>query len=182
MKDTGLFISKKKKKHSVHVYFCPHIIIDENTSSGVLLSCLWHMLSFLSPALAVTNAVASAFLMQVCAACFSSLPVYTTIYLDEFTAGLSDCSPRRLFHTPPSTKWLYLSWVLDSFLFLTSIINCTFTVLLRRYEPTNSCFLINWFNQRFLWFIFQTALSTMITAFCGCFTLDLNMCVKHLMH
>lgn len=137
--------SPKKKKSKnlnecmVHIHFRPHLFIDENTSSQVLLSWQWHMLSFLSLALAVSNAVASAVLMQVSTACFSTFPytphnLFGRIYsrtqrLSSHCAGYS---------TPLSEHKVTLSLPGLRFFFLTSITNCTFTVALRRCKPTVS--------------------------------------------
>lgn len=86
------------------------------------------MLSFLFPALAVSSAVASAFLMQVGAVRFAACRTCSTIYLDEFAAGHRDCSCRVQIIPHLSEPKVTLSLMVLVSFFLTTPLTLTLTL------------------------------------------------------
>lgn len=117
------------------IYFLPHLFIDENTNTGVLLSSLWHMLSLLSPALVVTNAscISDSDASLCCA--FFYLPIYTTQFIlmnlqQDTVIVLCQVIP----HLSEHKVTLSLSRVLVSF-FRSFIMNRCFKILPCRYKP-----------------------------------------------
>lgn len=125
----------------MHVYFRPLVITDETTSSLVELHYLWHMLSLLSPARAVANAVASAILMQVCAVRFSTFRYIPRFLWMKLPTVHADCfffsSTQIISHLSKRKVTLYLMRCCNLF-FLTSVMNMKFC----RYEGTYPYFLI----------------------------------------